>query len=174
MSLDTPISLRPVGNTDLPSLRSIYANAVGAIGPTAYSSDQVEVWRAFASEGDFDDFILSVHTYAAVIGGKAIGFCGIADDGHVASVYVRPDWFGQGIGSTLLSAVLRRYPEPTSGRYYAEASIFSLPLFERSGFRRTGTEQADRCGVKFERFLVERIATKPASITVGARAYALL
>jgi hypothetical protein len=52
--------------------------------------------------------------------------------------------------------VLSRHPHPGSGRYYAEASAFSLPLFERCGFRRTGSERADRNGVQFERFLVER------------------
>ena len=156
------IGLRRARDTDLQSLRMIYADAVRAAGPTACTPDQVSVWSSFAGEVDFAAFILGVNTYLAVVGDQVVGFCGLADDGHVASIYVRPDWFGQGIGSRLLLTALRRYPQPTSGRYYAEASMFSLPLFERCGFRQTGSEQADRCGVTFERFLVDRAATKPA------------
>lgn len=162
MSVHTRISLRRARDADLQSLRSIYANAVQTLGPTAYSPEQVEVWSAFAKEVDFADLILGVNTYLAVFGyDEVVGFGGIADDGHVASVYVRPGWFGQGIGTTLLSEALRLHPKPTAGAHYAEASIFSLPLFERCGFRQTGSEQADRYGVTFERFLVQRVATKP-------------
>jgi GNAT superfamily N-acetyltransferase len=83
----------------------------------------------------------------------------LAGDGHVASIYVGPDWLRQGIGIKLLSGVLRLHPEPTSDRCYAEASIFSLPLFKRCGFRQIGSERAERSGVSFERFPVERVAT---------------
>ena len=55
----------------------------------------------------------------------------------------------------------RRGKETIFGRYYAEARIFSLPLFERFGFRQTGSERADRCGdVTFERLLDERVASR--------------
>jgi putative acetyltransferase len=161
MKANARISLRRARDADLQSLRAIYADAVRSVGPTAYSPDQVKVWSAFAGEMNFSAFILTVNTYLAVIDDQVVGFCGIADDGHVASIYVRPGWFGEGIASRLLSAALRLHPEPISGRYYAEASIFSLPLFERFGFRQTGSEQADRYGVTLERFLVERVATGP-------------
>jgi GNAT superfamily N-acetyltransferase len=85
--------------------------------------------------------------------------CAIQHDAHLASIFVRPDWFGQGIGTTLLSEVLILLPKPTPGSYYAEKSIFSLPLFERSGFPQTGSQQAERCGVEFERILVRRVTT---------------
>ena len=162
MTTHTLIRLRRARDTDLQSLRMIYADAVRAAGPTAYTPDQVSVWSTFAGEVGFAAFILGVKTYLTVIDEQVVGFCGIADDGHVASIYVRPDRFGKGIGSRLLLAALRRHPEPTSGRYRAEASLFSLPLFERCGFRQTGSERAGRQGAAFERFLVERAATEPA------------
>ena len=137
-------------------LREIYAGTVDRLGPSAYTPVQVDAWKAFASASEFDDFILGVNTCVAVSGAGIAGFCGIAEDGHVASVYVRADRCRQGVGTALLRRVLANHPAPTSGRYYAEASVFSLPLFTRCGFRRKGTEQAIRDGVVFERFLVER------------------
>jgi L-amino acid N-acyltransferase YncA len=128
------------------------------LGPAAYTPAQVAAWKSFAGQSGFRDFILGVNTYVAVIGAEVVGFCGIADDGHVASVYVRPDRCGQGMGRKLLRWVLVRHPGPTSGRYYAEASAFSLSLFERCGFRQIGSEQTIRDGVAFERFLVARAA----------------
>jgi putative acetyltransferase len=150
------IDIRLAQSSDLPTLRRIYADSVAILGPAAYTPAQVAVWQGFAGEAEFDDFILAANTYVAILGADLVGFCGIADDGHVASVYVRPACCRQGIGGTLLREVLARHPSPVSGRYYAEASCFSLPLFLRSGFERTGSEQVERNGVAFERFLVAR------------------
>ncbi len=150
------IIVRRVASADLPALREIYADVVGTLGPAAYTPAQVDAWKAFARQAEFDDFILGVNTYVAEIGAEIAGFCGIAGDGHVASVYIAPERCGQGIGTTLLRQVLARHPAPSSGQYYAEASLFSLPLFRRCGFRQTGREHAVRDGVAFERFLVAR------------------
>lgn len=158
MSNREAIEFRLATEADLLGLRSLFAATVDELGPTAYTPAQVAAWKAFADDPGFDDFIFGVHTYVAIRGARAVGFCGIVDDGHVASVYVSPERCRQGIGKTLLSWVLARHPAPTSGRYYGEASVFSLPLFERCGFRRVGTEQTIRHGVVFERFLVERAA----------------
>ena len=87
------------------------------LGPSAYTPAQVAVWQSFAWQAEFDDFIFGVSTCVAVLDAGIVGFCGIADDGHVASVYVRPDCCGQGIGGALLREVLARHPSPDSGRY---------------------------------------------------------
>jgi putative acetyltransferase len=150
------IDVRLASSTDLPVLRAIYADAVDALGPAAYTAVQVDVWKGFAARPDFEAFILDHHTYIALLDGEPVGFCGIDDAGHIASVYVRPERCGRGIGTALLRRVLRRHPAPCSGRYYAEASVFSLHLFERCGFSRSGPEQVVRDGVVFERFPVER------------------
>jgi putative acetyltransferase len=140
---------------DLGVLRRVYADAVRSAGPTAYTQGQVRAWSRFAEDAAFADFVLGVHTYVAEEAGSVVGFCGIADDGHVASVYVRGDRIGQGIGKSLLRHALAAHPQPASGRYYAEASRLSLPLFRRCGFRETGRECVIRDGETFERFHVE-------------------
>ena len=56
----------------------------------------------------------------------------------------------------MLKFALKEHATPQSGRYYTEASAFSLPLIECCGFRRVGTEHVVREGVAFERFLMER------------------
>ena len=49
------------------------------------------------------------------------------------------------------------------GRWFAEASVLSGPLFERLGFRQTGVELAARDGVGFERYLMARQASDAAA-----------
>lgn len=83
-----------------------------------------------------------------------LGYCGIGDAGHLASLCAPGCCGGQGIGKSLLAFALAAYPEPTTGRYRAEASAFSLPRFQRCGFQLLGHEQVMGMGSLFERFLV--------------------
>jgi GNAT superfamily N-acetyltransferase len=140
---------------DLPVLREIYRSAVHSAGPAAYTPAQVRAWSGFARDAAFAGFVLDVQTYVAERSGSVVGFCGIAEDGHIAALYVDGGRIGQGIGSALLRHALAAHPRPATGRYYAEASRLSLPLFERCGFRRVGSELVERDGETFERLLVE-------------------
>ena len=141
---------------DLAALRILYAESVRVLGPGQYSPDQVRMWASFADSDGFDAFILDVDTYVAELTGSAVGFCGVATDGHVASVYVAPVHARRGLGGWLLRHALAARPRPSSGGWYAEASALSLPLFLRHGFRETGRERVFRQGVEFERHLVAR------------------
>ncbi|MCB1955661.1 MAG: GNAT family N-acetyltransferase [Rhodocyclaceae bacterium] len=153
-----PLSIRPARVEDVNTLRGLYRAAVLALGPAAYSPAQVAAWQAFAGHADFEAFILDVHTWVAVRDDAPIGFCGVDDEGHVASLYLAPEMCGAGLGEALLRAVLARHPRPSSGRYHAEASAFSLPVFLRCGFTRADVEQVERDGVAFERQRVVRPA----------------
>lgn len=141
---------------DVPALRTVYADAVHALAPPLYSAEQVRVWASFAEQDELVAFILESDTLVAEIDGRPVGFCGIGADGHVASVYVAGRAAGQGVGTQLLSQALQDHPAPTSGRYFAEASLLSRPLFLKLGFAQIGIEHADRDGIAFERFLMQR------------------
>jgi hydrogenase maturation protease len=155
--------VRPADRNDLPALRRVYAEAVRRLAPAHYSPAQVATWAGFAAEDGFAGFVLDVPSFVAVVDGCPVGFCGIAPDGHVASLYVHPDHCRLGIGGGLLSHALAACPAPAAGRWFAEASVLSRPLFERLGFRQTGVELAARDGVGFERYLMAREASDAAA-----------
>lgn len=146
---------------DVLALRTVYADAVHALAPPLYTAEQVRVWASFAEQDEFVAFILEADTLVAEVDGRPVGFCGIRADGHVASVYVVGRAAGQGVGTLLLSQALQDHPAPTSGRYFAEASLLSRPLFLKLGFAQIGTEQTDRDGIAFERFLMQRPLDSP-------------
>ena len=151
------MQIRIAAEDDLVALAELYTNSVKAIGPQQYSEVQIDKWASFPSDvAAFRHFILEPTTYIAEDESGVVGFCGISENGHIASLYVRGDRTDRGIGSTLLTAALVHAQNRGMNSLYAEASIFSLPLFLKFGFRVSGTEIVYRDGVEFERYLVEK------------------
>lgn len=141
----------------MPALAALFRQTVLDNAPAHYTPEQTEVWASLSSEIEhFRPLILDVNTFIAFDDSGTLGFAGIGEDGHVASAYVRGDRLHQGIGSALMKAVLNYAQTHKIHRLYAEASEFSLGLFEKFGFRLYDTELVDRKGVQFKRYLMER------------------
>ncbi|WP_448561514.1 GNAT family N-acetyltransferase [Trichothermofontia sp.] len=159
------ITLRCAQPSDVPNfqmfppwLTSIAKLSWPPLPKSVYSPAQTAAWAAFAANLDqFQRFILGVTTDVAIDISGIIGFAGISATGHVASVYVHPDRTRQGIGSLLMQQILAYAQVHKLPRLYAEASEFSLGLFQKFGFSLYDTEVVDRQGVTFTRYLVERI-----------------
>lgn len=176
------LALRLATAADIPALASLYRETVLTHAPQHYSPAQTQVWAAFgANTPAFRRFILGATTYVAegsrleMDGAKAdrsaaapghpliLGFAGLATDGHITALYVRHDGLGQGIGSHLLATLLNQAHQEHMTRLYAEASAFSLGLFQKFGFRHYATDRVDRGGVEFERYLVEKTSAPRSS-----------
>jgi len=153
----TDVTLRAGTEADAPALAALFAAAVRAAGPAHYTPEQVDAWAAAADDPRaFHARLLRHETLVAEDDTGPIGFAGLAPDGHVTALYVRPDRMRRGVGRALLGAVLARAAARGIGRLYAEASAFSLPLFERAGFTVERVEVVERGGVRFERHRVVR------------------
>ncbi|NEP18897.1 MAG: GNAT family N-acetyltransferase [Leptolyngbya sp. SIO4C1] len=151
------MQIRLAQEADLPTLAALYRQTVFAWGPQHYTLAQTAAWASFAADAaQFRAFILEVTTFVACDRASILGFAGIDSNGHIASVYVRHDCLHQGIGSALMQTVLDHAQETGLQRLYAEASEFSLGLFQKFDFHRYDTEIVERKGVQFERYLVER------------------
>lgn len=142
---------------DLEELARVYADSVKTLGRRCYTPEQVRVWASFSHDREkFRNFIFSVTTFVMVEHGDIAGFCGIGIDGHVASLYVRGEKAGLGIGSRLLRAAIQYGESVGVVHLYAEASELSRPVFERFGFTVCGVENAVRNGVVFRRYEMEK------------------
>jgi putative acetyltransferase len=149
--------IRLANQADVVALGAIFRSAAEVVGPEAYSPAQVAVWSSFPENQDaFRAFILAATTFVAVEESQLLGFCGVEDDGRVASLYVRGDRGREGIGSKLLAKAISHAQTSNISRLYAEASVFSRPLFLKFGFVDTGTEVVQRGEVDFKRYLVAR------------------
>jgi putative acetyltransferase len=151
------VNIRIATESDLPELAALYHQTVLAIAPQRYTPAQTQAWASSALDAEhFRRFILEATTYVADDETGIVGFAGITATGHVSSTYVRGDRIHQGIGSTLMQAILEHASHHDIQRLYAEASEFSLGLFKKFGFQLYDTEIVERQGVEFKRYLVER------------------
>ncbi|MEQ9667943.1 GNAT family N-acetyltransferase [Coleofasciculus sp. G2-EDA-02] len=156
------MTIRMAQESDIPELAQLYQETALAIAPHCYSAEQTHSWASFATDNvRFGEFILSGKTFVATDETRILGFAGIADNGHITSVYVRRDRIHQGIGSTLMQTLLDYAKNHRIERLYAEASEFSLGLFKKYGFHVYDTEIVERQGVEFKRYLVERFTLIP-------------
>jgi len=150
------LTFRQAQKTDLPTLADLYRQTVLVNVPQYYTPEQTAAWAASLTESEqIQQFILSVTTYIAEEDGEIVGFAGIKEDGHVVSTYVRHDRLHQGIGSALMKTILAHAQRQGIQRLYAEASEFSLGLFQKFGFQLVGKEAVERGGIQFQRYQVE-------------------
>ena len=151
------MDFRPAIEADIPALATLFHETVMTHGPQHYSPAQTLAWAAAALDAaQFRHFILGVQTSIAETTAGMVGFGGLSSDGRVASLYVRHDCLGQGVGAAILQFLIEQAEGDRLPRLYAEASEFSLGLFQKFGFRHYDTEVVERLGVSFTRYLVER------------------
>ena len=152
-----PPSIRRATAADQPGLARLFYGTVMQNGPQHYTEAQTQAWAKAALDPiGFAQLLAAGTTFVMAADGDLLGFAGLAAEGHVTALYVRGDRLGQGIGSQLMQTLLDYAQAEGILRLYAEASEFSLGLFLKFGFRQFDTEVAEREGVEFQRYLVEK------------------
>jgi putative acetyltransferase len=143
--------------TDLAELATLFCETVQHHAPQYYTDEQTQAWASTALDWDrFQKTLFSVTTYVACDDTDILGFAGLGQDGWIASVYVRHDRLGQGIGSALMTQILAQAQRDRLPRLYGEASEFSVGLFTKFGFQQYDIEMVERNGVTFTRYLMEK------------------
>lgn len=147
------MKLRRVEEGDLEALARLYRESVRAEAPGHYGEAQIEVWASFPErEEDFRAFVLDPHTLVAEDESGIVGFGGLYEDGHLASLYVRSDRTRHGVGTALLSALLEQGELEGIETFRTEASEMSRGLFERFGFVLDSVEVVERGGEAIPRY----------------------
>ena len=167
MTVPRTILVRVMGERDWPAVRAIYEAGI--------ETGQATFETSSPSWNDWDDSHLGEHRLVAVVETDADGadeivgwaalspvsdrcvYGGVAEN----SVYVHPDHRAQGIGRTLLEALIAG--AEAAGIWTVQTGIFpenaaSLALHERCGFRVVGRREriGQLAGVWRDTFLLER------------------
>lgn len=148
------MEIRHAEETDMVALVDLFQTSIETQADEHYSEEQVHAWASRATESSFQDFILGPTTFVALDESGPLGFCGYASDGHITSLYIRPDSSGKGIGRALLQQVLDDAREHGIDDFHVEASAMAIPLFEKLGFEKTGFDEVTRSGIHFKRQLM--------------------
>ena len=148
------MDIRRAEDTDLVALMELFQVSIETQAPAHYSDAQVRAWADSATEASFERLILGPTTFVAVDESGPLGFCGYGKEGYIASIYIRADCAGQGIGRALLQHVLDDARAHGINAFHAEVSAMAIPLFEKFGFEKTGFDEVIRDDVKFKRQLM--------------------
>jgi predicted GNAT family acetyltransferase len=136
-----------------PTVRLVRSSEVGQLFPAAVAmyTEEVGVSPLLGDGGrDYRDrvaeLVRSRRAYAKFVGGKVVFKAELAvvtrHTAQVQGVWVAPEWRGRGIGSAAMAAVVRdalRRVAPSVSLYVNDYNVSARRVYERCGFRRTGT-----------------------------------
>ena len=152
------LKFRLGNHDDLPILADIYRQSVRQIARALYTQQQVNAWSTFPDQPDeFREFILKPQTHLMQKNDNIIAFCGLETNGHIASLYVHPDYHRQGYGTQILVYVLNIGKKLGIKRFFTEASFFSQPVFSRQSFTIVTMETVNYGDVAFDRYKMEKL-----------------
>jgi len=116
--------IRPVTQSDMAGVYSVEKECFDDPYPVQFLDDLVEIQR--------NRFLVAVEN------GKVVGYSVGTSDGHIMSVAVDPRHRRQGIGTRLLSAVIRQIMRNGTKEIYLEVrkgNTSAISFYERMGFR---------------------------------------
>jgi len=116
--------IRPVAQSDMAGVYSVEKECFDDPYPVQFLDDLAEI------QGD--------RFFVAVENGKVVGYSVGTSDGHIVSVAVDPHHRRRGIGTTLLSAVIRQIMQNRTKEIYLEVrkgNTSAISFYERRGFR---------------------------------------
>ena len=130
-------SIRPYRDADAEALARILEEAIRAIGPHAYSPDQVAAWAARHPGAErYRERIRrgDVIFVAADQDDSPVAYVLFEADGHIDHLYAHPDHTRRGLTAQLLAMIEMHARDHGITRLYTEASDLARPAFERAGY----------------------------------------
>lgn len=130
-------SIRSFEESDAEALAELGRAAIGAIGPDAYSEEQVEAWlsnfagpEVYQAQADAGTQIFIATDDDEV----PVAYAMLEQTGHLDHLYCHPDHTNEGIASSLLetAALYAKYHGIT--HLFTEASEIAKPAFESAGY----------------------------------------
>lgn len=130
-------SIRSFEESDAEALAELGRAAIGAIGPDAYSKEQVEAWlsnfagpEVYQAQADAGTQIFIATDDDEV----PVAYAMLEQTGHLDHLYCHPDHTNEGIASSLLetAALYAKYHGIT--HLFTEASEIAKPAFESAGY----------------------------------------
>ena len=130
-------AIRPYRDEDVEAVAAVCAAAIEAIGPRAYSAEQVAVWRARHPGPQRYRDVVANGTQILVATDEQdepVAYALLERDGHLDHLYCHPDHTRRGLADLLLAEAEVMARDWSAERLYTEASDLARPAFERVGY----------------------------------------
>jgi putative acetyltransferase len=129
------VALRPYLPADAKRCAEIFRVSIEELAADDYDEAQREAWAARADdEQAFGAKLKGALTLIATIDGATAGFASLKGADEIDMLFVDPEFARQGVGRTLVDALMKLAEARGAKRITAEASDVAKPLFERLGF----------------------------------------
>jgi putative acetyltransferase len=156
------VTLRAYKPEDAPALLALFRDTIRRVNARDYGPDQIRAWAS--------DDIDPTHWASRFAGrfvavaeqsGRPVGFAELEANGHIDRVYVSADHQGEGVGQSLLSAVVSEARRLGIARLFTEASFTARPFFERQSFVVLAPQVVTCRGAEFVNYRMERVLAEP-------------
>lgn len=155
------VAIRAAVDRDLPSIATLFYDAVRHISPDLYTPEQTAAWAPeIGTDEGWARRFQGYQALVAVDGDQVVGFTSISRAGHLNMLFVHHQRQRQGIGSALLRAALALADEWRLTDVHTEASLVAKGLFERFSFEVVEAEDVVRRGVTLRRFRMRKAPLK--------------
>ena len=162
-------SIRPFEEGDAEALAELGRAAIGAIGPEAYSEEQVEAWLSNFAGAEVYQAQADAGTQIFIATDESdvpVAYAMLEQTGHLDHLYCHPDHTREGIASSLLAtaALYAKYHGIT--HLFTEASEVAKPAFESAGYTAMKKRTFDIDGVEITNWAMVR-EIEPAKPSVA-------
>lgn len=130
-------SIRSFEEGDAEALAELGRAAIGAIGPDAYSEEQVEAWLSnFAGPEVYQaQAVAGTQIFIATDDDEVpVAYAMLEQTGHLDHLYCHPDHTNEGIASSLLETAALYAKYHGIPHLFTEASEIAKPAFESAGY----------------------------------------
>lgn len=132
------MQIRAYRDEDAAATRRVFERAVHATAAEDYTSEQTNAWAPTnAGAEDLAHWAAAraaAHTIVAIESDMVAGFSDLVDGTLLDMLYVDPRFGRQGVGSALVSSVIKLAGAAGASHIKTHASLTARPLFERHGF----------------------------------------
>ena len=146
--------LRRYRSPDAEGLAGLFRESVLTLGASFYSGEELGAWASFGDR--LEDFRRSLGEGFTLVaesdGGEIQAFGQLHPADHVALLYTSPRWPRRGLATSILAALERQAAGSGARDVRAEVSRVARALFEKAGYRVSGSEAVERAAVRIERF----------------------
>ena len=154
--------IRPYCDEDAEAVAAVCSAAIEAIGPRAYSAEQVAAWRArHPGPQRYRDVVANGAqiVVAADENNRPVAYALLERNGHLDHLYCHPDHTRRGLADLLLAEAEVMAREWGVQRLYTEASDLARPAFERTGYSVTHKREFAIDGVPIHNWAMEKTLT---------------
>ncbi|MFP4091302.1 MAG: N-acetyltransferase family protein [Cyclobacteriaceae bacterium] len=157
MNSKITVSIRRASLDDLQEVTELFRDTILHIGKSEYSEKQINAWaERYTLTNRWQDRIRHQYFLIAEFEDEIVGFGSITSDAHIDTLYVHKDYQQEGIGSTLLQAMIDHARELGHGDVYADVALTGRSFFKKQGFRMLKPVQQVLEGVVFVNFIMTK------------------